>query len=259
MASGVQFTSNIDEVITKLKIAGIAVQSAGAEAINRGAFYIAGQYNESLRNDMKHNRGGNFTSKACRVWQAHAMSGSKNTMRQMKDINAKVGILEMRDGRRHYLEARELGLGHKGSPKIANRVPIPLDSARGGSRSASVSPQYRMGKQFHFGGIIDLSRWAGNPRQQYAILSSMARSGKLWQKQKNSQISKHMQYMVEYGDRAFMFKVIGKNIKLLRDMSRDETSNRKRPLFNSATYKLKQSDLDAYFTLAANYMLNDLG
>ena len=243
----------------KLRTAGFAIQEAGAEACTMAAQYVASQYRLALRTKTIMMRNEPFTMKAIIVYPAKARHGS-GQLRPMENINAIVGV--RKNGQKeHYLALLEVGADKKGIPQLGGAVPIPLDSARQGeSRAAVVAGAQRLVTgRYQYGGAIDLSRFAGNPRQQFAIMNSMARRGKLWiTGQKNKQIGKHAYYAVDNGDKKWLYKITGKKATIVRDLSESLVNIPKNPMFGESIDDLNQRDMELFFISAAEELMGKL-
>src|SRR5690554_8113607 len=94
----VKYSNDIDEYKKKLNRAGIAIQEAGAIAINKAADIILQRYRATLKKKIKHMRNPKFTLGAAVIFKAHA-KGSKGTLRKMGDINAIVDRKRRRVGK----------------------------------------------------------------------------------------------------------------------------------------------------------------
>ena len=251
-----KYTDNVMDWTRKLRMAGFAMQDAAAEACTAAAKYIATQYRLELQMKTIHLRNKAFTLKSVVVYPARARRSS-GELRPMENINAIVGVRKIGD-REHYLAMLEVGAGKKGIPQLGGKVAIPLDSARTGEdRNRAVASMYRLTNGYHVGGAIDLSKFAGNPRQQFAIMNSMARRGKLWGEMKNKQISKHMLYRVNYGNgQEYLFAIRGKKARILRDMSKSFVDVPEKPWFGEAVDMLTSGDMQGFFERAAKDLLN---
>ena len=254
-----KYTDNVQDWTRKLRTAGFAMQEAAALACTNAAKYVATQYRLELRMKTIHLRNENFTLKSIIVFPARARHGS-GELRPMTGINAIVGVKALGGGREHYLAMLEVGADKKGMPQLGGKVPIPLDSARTGEdRSRAVSSAFRLSSGYHIGGKIDLSRFSGNRRQQFAIMNSMAARGKLWGVQKNKQISKHMLYRVDYGGgQEYLFSIRGKKARIVRDLSQSIVKVPERPWFGEAVDMLTSAEMEGFFVRAAEDIMGTL-
>lgn len=254
-----KYTDNVMEWTRKLRMAGFAMQEAAAGACTKAARFVAVRYRLELQRKTIHLRNREFTLKSIVVFPArYKRSGGE--LRPMDDINAIVGV-KKNGSREHYLAMLEIGADKKGVPALGGAVPIPMDSAReGGDRNRRIVSALRLGPgRYQIGGTIDLSRFAGNPRQQFAIMNSMARSGKLWiTGQKNKQIGKHAYYTVDQGDKKWLYKINGKRATIVRDLSFDITKVPEKPMFGDSVDDLNQRDMEQYFIAAATELMGKL-
>ena len=258
MPENLTYKDNVKEVNKQLSQAGIALQEAGAEAINRAAYFVLAKYRLELREKTNYLRNRTFTLNSIRVYTAHARRSDGKTLRQMEDINAKVGIPQMSGGREHYLALLEVGAKKKGIPGLNNRVAIPLDTARGGDRSKAVQGVYRLVKNSRYKGEIDLSKWASNRDQQYAIMQSMNRRGKLYTINKKQEISRHGYWMVNYGGgKSYLFSVGKKEAKMVRDTSYSSPRAVKKPMFQSSLKDINQERLMKYYLDEAKRLIDE--
>ena len=238
-----KYTDNVMDWTRKLRRAGFAMQEAGAEACTFAAQKIASQYRAEIRSKTIMMRNEKFTLRAITVFPAKGVRKG-GELRRMDDINAIVGVKQMAGGKEHYLAMLELGK----DKRDANGVPIPVDSARGGIRSRPVVTSMRL-KQARTGGVIDLSRFAGNPRQQYAIMNSMARRGKL---------SSGGYYAADHGDKKWLYKVQGKKAIIVRDISEEIVKIKANPMFERSVGGLSSADMETYFVRAAMILMGSL-
>lgn len=254
--ANIKYKDNIDEWITSLRRAGIAIQEAGARTVNRAAWAIYGEYRRNLlAGTLMRNR--DFTLKSIKVFEAHAMRSGGKELRKMEDINARVGVMSFSDGREHYLALLEFGNTRKGNSKLENRVPIPLDTSRqGGNRGSPVAAPNRMGAQFQPNSRIDLSRFEGDPRRQYAIMNTMARTGILYNGRGARAIAKAGFFDVDYGDKRYLFRIKGKKAGILRDLSFQQTVQKAEPHMGDAVKKMTQSMMDRMFVEEAERLIN---
>jgi len=251
-----KYTDNIWEWTQKLRRAGVALQEAGALACTNAAKFIATQYRLELQMKTIHLRNKAFTLKSVVVFPAKARRSSGD-LRPMSNINAIVGVRKIGGNREHYLALLEIGADKKGVPELGGKVGIPLDSARSGEdRNRAVASIYRFTKGYNIGGKVDLSRFSGNPRQQFAIMNSMARRGKLWGEMKNKQISKHMLYRVDYGaGQEYLFAIRGKKARIVRDLSKSFVDIPSKPWFGEAVDMLTSGEMQGFFSRAANDLI----
>lgn len=236
---GVKYSDNMMEYIGKLRKAGIAMEEAAAEAINKAADLVAIQYKRTLGQKVRL-RNKKFTLGAIKVFKARA-SRSSGELRKMDDINAIVGVMNLR-GENHYLARMEEGGIKKGSKDTGGKAVIPMDTARRGDRMRPITSQYRMDK-FKPQQIQDKLRKAKNPRQAYAMLYSMARRG--------------MSPGAYQGPEA-IHHVTQRKVTMIRRADKDTVQIKSNPLFEQATYKLRESDMDRFFVYAAERMLRKL-
>lgn len=253
-----KYTDNVMEWTRKLRRAGFAIQDAAALSCTNAAKFIATQYRLELQMKTIHLRNKDFTLKSVIVYPARARRSS-GELRPLSDVNAIVGVRKIGD-RDHYLAMLEVGADKKGSPELGGKVPIPLDSARSGEdRNRAVASMYRLTKGYHVGGTVDISRFSGNRRQQFAIMNSMARSGKLWGEMKNKQVSKHMLYRVNYGGgQEYLFAIRGNRARIVRDMSKSFVDVPEKPWFGEAVEMLTAGDMQGFFERAASEILGKL-
>jgi hypothetical protein len=240
-----KYTDNVMEWTRKLRTAGFAMQEAAAGACTFAAQKIASEYKVRLRTDTMLLRNEKFTLRSYVVYPArYKRSGGE--LRPMDDINAIVGVKKIGD-KEHYLAMLEVGRDKKATGDIG--VPIPVDSARGGNRRSPVKSAMRLERGTRYGGTVDLTRFSGNPRQQYAIMSSMARRGKL----KNGSY-----YAVDQGAKKWLYKVSDGSVMITRDISEDIVKIQKNPMFERSVDRLKSDDMETYFSRAAMILMGSL-
>ena len=252
-----KYTDNVMEWTRKLRTAGFAMQQAAAEACTMATRQIAARYRLEMREKVAMFRNEKFALKSIVVYPAK-YKRSSGELRQMDDINSIVGVRKIGD-KEHYLAMLEIGADKTGIPKLGGGVLIPMDSARTEEqRNRMVAQEMRLDGQYKFGGKIDLSRFAGNPRQQYAIMNSMARRGKLWiTGNKNKQIGKHAYYAVDQGDETWLYKITGDKAKIVR-MIRSKVDIPAKPMFGESVSRVTQNDMETYFMRAAMILLDSL-
>lgn len=233
-----KYTDNLPQFLKMLQSAGVALQYAGAEAINGGIKAMHKRYIRSLQTKTRL-RARAFTLKAVRIYLAHATRSDGTTLRKMSDINAKIGVPYMKGGKEHYLTLMEVGGTKKGSSKTGNRVPIPLDPARGGNRSRPVISPFRIARAKPEQLKIPKSI-AGNPRKVYAYIHSLQQRGKLTAK------------TVQTDEGIYSVKN-KRNSKVSRIRSTKKRSLRVKPLplFGQAVGGLDGNAMERFFTWAA--------
>ena len=253
-----KYTDNVMDWTRKLRRAGFAMQDAAALSCTNAAKYIASQYRMMLRMRTIRMRNETYTMKSIFVFPAKARRSS-GELRQMDGINAIVGVRKM-GNKEHYLAMLEVGASKKGMPELGGAVPIPVDSARKSeSRDQVVAAANRLiSGRYQYGGTIDLSKFAGNPRQQFAIMNSMARRGKLWIQGKNKQIGKHAVYVVNQGDHKWLYKITGDKARIVRDLDYDIVGIKARPHFEFSVDQLTSGDMEGFFIRAADEILGSL-
>lgn len=246
---------NVHEYVQELRKAGIALQEAAADAVNSAAWSMYGQYRlKLLRGTLMRNK--EFTLKSIRVLEAHAKRSSGKELRKIEDINAKLVVMPFASGKTHYLALLEFGATKTGTPLTNGRVPVPLDSARGGNRNSPVKHYYQLQKGFSVKGTIDLSKFEGHWRQQYAIMSSMNRRGAFYTINKQKKVSHHGYYYVNYGGgKMYMFKVAPKKVTMIRDLSMDRTTVKPEPYMEETVNEFSKADMNEMFIDAAKRKL----
>jgi hypothetical protein len=238
----IDYKDNVDEWVKQLRIAGISLQEAGAEAINKAASVTAIRYKKSLRSKTKL-RNPKFTLGAVVILKAHAKRSSGKELRQMADINAIVGVKTLGERGEHYLSIMEIGGQKTGGKKTHNKPAIPMDTARGGNRNKPILPRYRLSKA-EPQKISDQIRNAVNPRQEYAMMYSMARRGTI--------------RPGAYQSDTAIYDVTRKRVTMVRKISDDAIQIKSRPLFGESVNHLDASAMDRFFIYAARKLLGKL-
>ena len=239
-----KYTADIQGWIGKLRRAGFALQEAGAEACTMAARHIADKYQIEMKNSITTMRNKSFTLRAVVVYPAKGVSKSTGKLRPVNDINAVVGVKKIGD-KDHYLAMLEIGKDKTAQGGVA----IPLDSARtGGMREKTVASNMRM-KGSRTSGAVDLSRFAGNPRKQFAIMSAMARRGEL---------GSGGYYAVDHGDKKWLYKIQGKKTRIVRDISKDLVKIQANPMFARSVNDIASAGIDSYFVRAAMILVGSL-
>lgn len=242
-----KYTDNVQQWTRKLRTAGFSLQEAAAEACTFAARKIAAEYKVRLRTDTMLLRNEKFTLRSYVVYPAKGVSKRTGELRPMQDINAIVGVKQMPGGKEHYLAMLEVGRDKKGTGELG--VPVPVDSARGGNRRSPVQSAMRLERGTRYGGTVDLTRFAANPRQQFAIMNSMARKGRL----KNGTY-----YAVDQGTKKWLYKVDGGFAMITRDISEDIVKIKANPMFERSVNGLSRDDMETYFTRAAMILMGSL-
>jgi len=236
MPSDIKFETNIDEVIKQLRRAGIAIQEAGADAMNMGAAHVAGRYKKDLKN-KKRLRNQKFSLGSVAILKAHAKRSDQTTIRKMEDINAIVGIRQLRNGM-HYLATMEIGGQKRGNSKTGRKVPIPMTKARqSGNIDKPIASKYRLSGNTQVNQYQSILRNSTNVRQQYAILNSLARSGRI------------KSGMYQSDD--YIYSVTPKQVTMIRRVKENVTI-KPSPLFEGATGTVSQAMLDRFFLISSN-------
>lgn len=237
---GIQYSDNTMEYVKMLHRAGIDLEEAAAEAINEAADLVSMKYKRELT-QKKRLRNKKFTLGAVKVLKAR-LSRSGGRKRSIHDLNAIVGVMNLR-GEDHYLAKMEQGGIKKGGQNTHGKAAIPLDTARGGDRNRPIQPKYRLakGKPVFIG---DKVRAMGNPRQEYAIMYSMAKRGKL--------------IAGSYQTDTAIYNVTRKKITMIRKAEDDSIEIKSDPLFEGATNSLREIEIDRFFERAARRILGRL-
>jgi len=235
-----EYTDNVKDLNKQLSQAGIALQEAGAEAINQGAMIIAARYKRNIRAKAKHVRNAKFTLGSIVVLQAHARRSDGTTLREAKDINAITGVKQLNGGE-HYLAKREAGGTKRGNSKTGGRVPIPLRGARGGNEAKPILPAYRLTKSTPIQMQSQL-RNATDARAQIEILRGMVRKG---------QIQPGM-----YQSKDSIWKVTKNKVTRLRDTSKESVTVPKRPLFETSVGELEPGKMETFYVAAAKRLID---
>lgn len=237
---GIKYDDNVMEYIGKLRKSGIAMEQAAAEAINKAADLVAIQYRRTLSQKVRL-RNKKFTLGAIKVFKARA-SKSSGQLRKMDDLNAVVGVLNLR-GDDHYLARMEEGGVKKGSKDTGGKAVIPMDTARNGDRMKPIVNRFRMSVNKPIQ-IQDLMKRTREIKQSYyAQLYSMVGRGDI-------------QPGIYQGPRG-IYHVTKKKVTMIRK-SKDSVRIKSNPLFEQATYKLREMDMDRFFIYAAEKMLKKL-
>lgn len=236
-----EYSDNVKDLNRQLSQAGIALQEAGAEAINKGAMIIAARYKRNLRAKTKHMRNIKFTLGSIIVLQAHAKRSDKTTLRKMEDINAITGVKSLRDGE-HYLAKRETGGTKRGGPKTGGKVPIPLTAARGGSEANPILPAYRLTKATPIQMQSQLKN-ASNARMQIEILHGMVKSGQI------------QPGLYQSGDS--IWKVTKRKVIRIRNTEKTTVTVPKRPLFETSVGELEAGKMDMLYIAAAKRLIDE--
>ncbi len=238
MSRSKYYEDNFPKVLAQLQRAGIALQEAGAEAMTMGAKIIAVRYKKSLREKTKL-RNEKFTLGAIIVLQAKAYHSDKKTLRRMDNVNAIVGVKQLR-GDTHYLAAMEIGGKKKGAKSAGHRVPVPLGTAREGDQRKPVAAKYRLSK-----GVAQYQRQLGTPnvRQQYALLYALAKRG----------LKPGL-----YQSPDAIFHVTRKKVTIVRYADRDAVQIKPSPLFEGAVKELTEAEIDRLWVIGAKKKLAGL-
>lgn len=238
----IKYSDNKDDFIAQLRRAGFDLQTAAVMAINNAAHKMTIYYQSLLKNKTNL-RAERFTLNAVKIYKATPRSSGKGKpLRKLENINAIVGIGELR-GKEHYLAKMEEGGQKKGGVKTGGRVPIPMDTARGGDRKAPILNINRLLRKTPSQFQNQLSK-AKNPRQQYAILYSMARSGKI----------KAGMYQSENA----IYAVTKDKVIMVRKTEDSTILVKSRPLFAQMSKHVTPDLMDKYFINAAKQLLSDL-
>lgn len=237
----IKYSDNMDEYKKKLARAGIAVQEAGAEAINKAADIILQRYRATLKKKIKNMRNPKFTLGAAVIFKAHA-KGSSGKLRKMSDINAIVGVRRMRDGE-HYLYLMEVGGTKDGNKDTQGKVQIPLIPARGGNIGKSILPGLRLNKKKPE--QIPAAYGAqSNPRAQYAMLYDMARRGVI--------------QPGLYQTPDAVFKVTKRKVQMIRKLQDKAVTIKAQPMFGDSVTVIDQNTMSRLFAYGAEKKLSEL-
>lgn len=138
----ITYSDNHQEFIRELVKLHGEMEETCADTLNMGAAEIERRYLEKLSTSFTLRN--KFTQGAVKVLKATARRAS-GEIRKMSGINAVVGVRKLKGGKEHYLKAQEEGDTRRGGVRTLNRVPVPLDTARGGeSHGRPVAKPYRL-------------------------------------------------------------------------------------------------------------------
>jgi len=237
------YKDNFPAVLAQLQRAGIALQEAGAEAMTMGAKLVAVRYKKSLKGKTKL-RSEKFTLGSVVVLPARAFRSDKKTLRRMDDVNAIVGVKQLRGGT-HYLAAMEIGGKKKGAKSAGGKIATPFITARGGNDRTPVLPKYRVTR-----GITQYQdKFRGmNPRQQMRALLEMARG-------KGASRIKQGLYQ---GTESIFYVQKGLVIKV-RDARNSQATVKPKPLFEGAVKELTEAEVDKLWVIGAKKKIAELG
>jgi hypothetical protein len=240
--SELKYSDNRKEFIRAMNNAGMAVQEAGAMAINSVASVTAGRYKKALQSGRIKLRAPRYTLGAVRIFPAHAKHSKSGEYRKMSDINSIVGVLSRGAKGEHYLAIMEVGGVKRGSRMAGNRVSVPLLSARGGNEMSPVKKSSRLNE-----GVNQYQkqlRVAQNPRQQYAIFRALAKKG--------------LANGLYQTDEA-IFRVSGRKVQKVRTADKTAIRVKAIPLFGESVDKVSPSMIDKYFKYFCKKLLGDIG
>lgn len=249
-----QYRDNLPDLLKQLSRAGITLQEAGARTLTVGAKWIALKYKAKLPQTFRL-RAPKFTLGSVRVFEAHARRSS-GELRELRDINAQVGVINMKGGRIHYLAKQETGGSVKGMRKTAGRVPIPLVAARQGGRiSAPVAARYRIDKA----NIIQLKKLHGLPTpRQYAAMRDMMLQGKLDPKNLY-QTDQGIFSISRKGSTGYSKGAkLKKFITMVRDAKETTVHIKAQPVFREAVGTLTEARMIQAFQSSAKNLLQNL-
>ena len=117
--------------IKKLGRRGNDLQLAAAEAVNESAKEMQEDYRNRL--SRKQTVRTKFTLNAVKIFKATGVRRSGEP-RLLGKINAIIGVLKMKGGKKHYLAKLEEGVTQRGNSLTLGKVPIPLNTARTGQK-----------------------------------------------------------------------------------------------------------------------------
>lgn len=169
----IKIETNALDFLKVLKKRNGSLSIVSAETVNNAAKLVRNRYLKEMSGFVLRNK---FTKGSIKIFKAKP-TRSTGSFRDIRDINAVIGVRKMKGGKEHYLNKQETGATKRGNRKTMGSVAIPLDSARtGNSLSKPIKRALRLQNTSQISTLKVGSREIGTPssgfnnRQSWAIL-----------------------------------------------------------------------------------------
>jgi len=256
----IKVKTNTKDFIRKLKKHHGGLAMVGADSVNTAAKLVKSDYNKRLDKFILRNK---FTKGAVRIFKSRPQRGADN-FRDIKDINAIVGVMKMKGGRDHYLLKQEIGDVKKGFRGTKSKVPIPLSTSRPGNQhrkpikralrltSAPVQ-ELKLGTK-KFGSGSD----GFSPRQRWAILYKYAGLSAADTSSPGNKYGWDLgkQFIFEGIKKGLgVFQLANKKFKMVRTLKKSSVVIKARHKFEKAVDKLTPQMMETIFKRSASRFL----
>jgi hypothetical protein len=246
-----KYKDNTKKYIKELKKHHGGLSLVSADTVNTAARVLEKSYKKKLRKFILRNK---FTMGAVKTFFAKARR-SKGGFRNIKDINAIVGVRKMKGGKRHYLDKQETGDTKRGYNQTMKSVAIPLNVARTGeSKKKPIKGALRLQRS-----TINTLKVGGEPlgvpgskygtKQSWAIMNKYMKNNKYgWDTTKQF-------FFTGIRSGLGIFKKIGKRIRKVRDLNKKSVRIKALHKFDKSFDNLTPTRMENIFHRAANRFL----
>lgn len=247
----ITYKDNSKEYIRQLKKVHGGLPTVASETVNTAAKLVDKTYKKELDRFTLRNK---FTKRGVKTLLSRPTSRGGD-FRPIGKINAIVGVLKMKGGKKHYLTDQEKGDVKTG--KVKGKVPIPIDkNARtAGAYNRPVKSALRLGNSTQIQtlkigsenlGVNDRFNARGG-KQRWAILYRGMRSNK-WD------LSKQF-FFTSINKGLGIFKKVGNKIKKTRSLEESNVKIKATHKLQRATEKLTPNMMKAIFKREAEKKL----
>jgi hypothetical protein len=209
-----------------------ALQVVAADTLNESAEEINKNYKIRLKRNTKLRN--KFSLNSVKIFKAHGISKS-GVPRPLHKIDAVVGVRKMKGGKRHYLDKLEKGGTTRGGRMTLGKVPIPLKTARvAKSDSRVISKGHRLTTSkthtLRVGGKRIGVRGDGynSTRKRWGVVYGASRANRL-----NGDPKKPF-YMIGNDGKQGIYKMFGKKIRKIRNLSKSSVRRKAEPHFQKS-------------------------
>lgn len=241
---------------------GNQLQIVAAETLNESAEDIQKRYRNKLKKGKVRTK---YTLNAPRVQKSNPIKRSGEP-RPLHQLNSKVIVYNMKEGKKHYLAEREDGGTIRGSSKTGNRVPIPLlDSRTSKSDNKPVAKGFRLansrvqtlrinGQKFGVPNdrisMNGRNRKIKNTSQRYAVLYNYINKQGGNSNKIQGDLSKPF-FFIDGNNDLGVFKFDGKKLVKLRDLKKSSVRRKAKPDFDKSFHSVTPKMLQVRFVRKA--------
>lgn len=246
LASSLKLDLESKKFIKWLGRTGNDLQITAAESINESAEEMKKDYQGRLK--KKQIVRTKFTLNAVKIFKATGVRRSGEP-RALGRINAIIGVMKMKKGKKHYLAKLEEGVTQRGNSLTLGKVAVPLNRSRiGGKEKKSIQKINRLNQgdtqTLSIGGRKIGRKGDGySARQRWGILYGQKRSGFA----RTQGDPKKPFYFIGNDGFQGIFKLFGQTFRKIRDLRKRTVRTKKRDNFKDTVKAMRPSRIQKTF------------